>query len=124
MPVHYRYDEPAHRLLTRCEGQVTVTEVIAHFRELTGSTRLHPGSDVVLDLTFQSNLPAPEALSSAAAVLEEIQELIDLGRCAVVAPNEVAAEIGRRFQSLTWPLFTGIRLFPTGVTANAWLDTD
>lgn len=124
MPIHYRYDDAARRLLTRCEGQLTLPEVIAHFRELSGSTRLHPGSDVLLDLTFQTNVPPPEPLASAASVLEEVSELIPLGRCAIVAPNDVANEIGRRFQAVTWPLFTGIRLFRTNADAIAWLDAE
>src|SRR5262245_35679533 len=69
MPIHYRYDDAARRLLTRCEGQLTLQEVISHFRELSRSTRLHPGSDVVVDVTFQTNVPGPENLASAASVL-------------------------------------------------------
>jgi hypothetical protein len=124
MPIHYRYDDAARRLLTRCEGQLTLQEVIDHFRELSGSTRLHPGSDVLLDLTFQANVPPPENLADAASVLEEVSELIPLGRCAIVAPNDVANEIGRRFQAVTWPLFTGARLFQTNADAIAWLDSE
>jgi hypothetical protein len=122
MPIHYRYDDTAHRVLTRCEGQLTLQEVISHFRELSRSTRLHPGSDVLVDVTFQTNVPQPENLASAASVLEEVTELIPFGRCAIVAPNDIANEIGRRFQAVTWPLFTGIRLFATNADAIAWLD--
>jgi len=124
MPIHYRYDDTAHRVLTRTEGQITLQEVISHFRELSRSARLHPGSDVVVDVTFQTNVPVPEHLASAASVLEEVTELIPFGRCAIVAPNDVSNEIGRRFQAVTWPLFTGIRLFPTNADAIAWLDAD
>jgi hypothetical protein len=124
MPVHYRYDDAARRLLTRCEGEVTIVEVIAHFRELTGVARFHPGSDVVIDLMFQSNLPPLELIDSAATVLEDVVELIPFGRCAIVAPNDLANEIGRRFQAVAWPIFSGMRLFPNAADAHAWLDAD
>ena len=124
MPIHYRYDDAARRVLTRCEGQLTLPEVISHFRELSRSTRLHPGSDVLVDVTFQTNIPQPENLASAASVLEEVTELIPFGRCAIVAPNDIAHEIGRRFQAVTWPLFTGVRLFSTNADAIAWLDSE
>jgi len=122
MPVHYRYDEAERRLYTRCEGEVKLTEVISHFRELTGITRLHPDSDVLLDLTFQTNLPRHENIDSAANVLEEIHHLVQLGRCAVVAPTQLATEIGRRFQAVTWPLYSGLRLFDNSADATAWLN--
>jgi hypothetical protein len=123
LPVHYRYDEAERRLYTRCEGEVTLTEVIGHFRELTGITRLHPDSDVLLDLTFQTNLPRHQNIDAAANALEEIHYLVQLGRCAVVAPTPLATEIGRRFQAVTWPLYSGLRLFGSSADATAWLNS-
>ncbi len=122
MPIHFRYDEPERRLYTRCEGEVKLTEVVGHFRELTGITRLHPASDVLLDLTFQTNLPRPESIDTAANALEEIRELVQLGRCAVVAPTALATEIGRRYQAVAWPLYSGLKLFSNSADATTWLD--
>jgi len=122
MPVHYRYDESSHRLLTRCEGDVRLKDVVGHFRELTTLSRLQPGSDVLLDLTFQTSLPSTEKIDSAAAVLEEVTDLIRFGRCAVVAPPGVPSEIGRRFQAVSWPLFTGMRVFGSSGDAIDWLE--
>jgi hypothetical protein len=122
MPVHYRYDEFNRRLLTRCEGAVRLKDVVSHFRELTTIARLQPGSDVLLDLTFQTNVPSPEKIDSAAAILEEVTELLPLGRCAVIAPHGVPNDIGRRFQAVTWPLFSGMRLFASSGDAIEWLE--
>jgi hypothetical protein len=122
MPVYYRYDESKHRLLTRCEGDVRLQDVVGHFRELTTISRLQPGSDVLLDLTFQTNVPTTEKIDIAAAILEEVTELVQFGRCAVIAPHGTPTEIGRRFQAVSWPLFAGMRLFASSGDAIDWLE--
>jgi len=122
MPVHYRYDEERRRLFTQCHGVVMLEEVIAHFRELITLTRLKPGSDVLLDVTFMSEIPPMQKIDSAARALEEVSEFLRFGRCALVAPEGIAKEAGRRFQSVSWPLFGGMRIFPTSAEATAWLD--
>ena len=122
MPVHYRYDEAKRRLLTRCEGQVRLNDVVGHLRELTTISRLQPGSDVLLDFTFQTNLPPPDKIDNAAALLEEVNDLLQFGRCAVIAPDGIPNDIGRRFQAVSWPLFSGMRLFATSGDALDWLN--
>jgi hypothetical protein len=122
MPVHYRYDETSRRLFTQCHGMVTLEEVIAHFRELITLTRLKPGSDVLLDFTFMAELPPTQKIDSAARALEEVSEFLRFGRCALVAPEGIAKEAGRRFQSVSWPLFGGMRIFAASAEAAAWLD--
>ena len=122
MPVHYRYDAESRRLLTRCDGEVRLEDVVGHFHELTTISRLQPASDVLLDLTFQTNLPSTEKIGKAAAALEDLKELLQLRRCAMVAPEGVPNEIARRFQAVSWPLFSGIRIFSTNGDAAEWLD--
>jgi len=122
MPVHYRYDAASRRLVTRCDGEVRLGDVVSHFRELTTISRLHPNSDVLLDLTFQTNLPPAEKIDSAAGALEEVCALLQLGRCAMVAPDGVPSAIARRFQAVGWPLFSGMRIFETNGDATEWLD--
>jgi hypothetical protein len=122
MPVQYRYDETVRRLCTRCHGKVRLAEVIAHFRELTTLTKLQPNSDVLLDLTFQTDLPPTEHIDDAARVLEEVSEFLQFGRCAVIAPAGVPIAIAERFQWVSWPLFRGMRIFATNDDATRWLD--
>jgi hypothetical protein len=124
MPVHYRYDETVRRLFTRCHGVVRLDDVIAHFHELTTLTKLQPNSDVLLDLTFQTDLPPPEHIDDAASVLEEVSEFLQFGRCAVIAPAGVPSAIAERFQWVSWPLFRGMRIFATNGDATNWLDGD
>lgn len=122
MPVVYRYDDLANRLLTRCDGAVTHTEVMAHFRQLTHDSRLRPQCDVVLDLSFIETTPTDDQMGEIAATIEDQQDLVSLGRCAVVAPGDEPYRLALHFQSLTWPIFAGVRVFRTHVAALAWLD--
>ena len=118
MPVDYRYDEFANRVMTRCEGAVNLAEVTEHFRRLGRDARLKPHCDVLLDLAFLTRLPSPEQVDDIATMIEDMIELVPFGRCAVIAGED----IGRMFQAFTWPLFTGIRLFHLNAEAIGWLD--
>ena len=124
MSVTYRYDELANRLLTRCEGAVTYGEVMEHFRQLTRDARLKPNCDVLLDLSFMVGSPTGNQMSEVTATLEEMQELVPFGRCAVVGPEDVPYGLGRMFQGHAWPLFTGIRVFRTHADAINWLNEE
>jgi hypothetical protein len=124
MPVHFRHDETNRRLLTRGEGEVRLKDVVGHLRELTTISRLKPGSDVLLDFTFQTNLPPPDKIDNAAAMLEEVNDLLRFGRCAVIAPAGIPKDIGQRLQAVSWPLFSGMRLFASSGDALDWLESD
>lgn len=122
MPVTYRYDEFANRLMTRCQGAVTQAEVMEHFRQLGRDSRLRPNCDVLLDLTFQARLPTADQLNEIAAVMEDMHDLVSFGHCAIIAPEDLAYGLGRMFQGFAWPMFTGMRVFRNSVDAVAWLD--
>jgi hypothetical protein len=124
MSVTYRYDEFANRLQTRCEGSVTYADVMEHFRQLTRDARLKPNCDVLLDFSFMLGSPTGEQMSDVTAKLEEMRELVQFGRCAVVAPEDVSYGLGRMFQGHAWPLFTGVRVFRTLTDGTAWLNEE
>ena len=124
MPVTYRYDEFANRLITRCEGAITYADVMEHFRQLTRDARLKPNSDVLLDLAFLITLPTAQQVNEVATMLEDMRELVPFGRCAVVAPEDVVYGLGRMFQGFAWPVFTGIRVFRSHADAINWLNEE
>jgi hypothetical protein len=124
MPITYWYDDSSHRLVTRCEGNVRFADVVEHFRQLGQDARITPRSDVVLDLSFQTALPTPEQLDDVATIIEDAVEMTPLGRCAVIALEDSAYDLGQMFQGITWPRFSGIRLFRSNTDAIAWLDGD
>ncbi|HEY6598562.1 MAG TPA: hypothetical protein VIZ30_04590, partial [Pseudomonadales bacterium] len=102
MPVNYRYDDVANRLLTRCEGHVNLAEVADHFRKLGRDARLKPQCDVLLDVAFMTTPPSPAQLEDIAKMIEDMTELVPFGRCAVVAGEETGFQLGRMFQGFTW----------------------
>lgn len=110
--------------MTRCEGAVTKTEVIEHFRQLGRDSRLRPNCDVLLDLTFQMGLPTAEQMNEIAAYMEDMQYLVRFGRCALIAPEDLTYGLGRMFQGFAWPMFTGTRIFRNTVDAIGWLDRE
>ena len=57
MPVTYRIDRDRRRIVTRCAGETTLTEVLAHFEELEKDPRLPAGADVLLDLIGMTGVP-------------------------------------------------------------------
>ncbi|HTK96456.1 MAG TPA: STAS/SEC14 domain-containing protein [Pseudomonadales bacterium] len=122
MPVTYRYDAVTNRLTTRCEGAVTQSEVIEHFRQLGRDSRLRPNCCVLLDVSFQTRLPTADQLNEIAAFMEDMQDLVPFGRCAVVAIEDLSYGVGRMFQGFAWPMFTGMRIFRSNAEALAWLD--
>lgn len=124
VPVNYRYDEFANRLLTRCEGAVNLAEVGAHFKKLGRDARLKPNCDVVLDLSFQTHLPTAGQVDEIATMIEDMIELVPLGRCAVIASEDLGYGLARMFQGFTWPLFMGIRVFRNHTEAVRWLQQD
>jgi hypothetical protein len=124
MPITYRYDDLANRLVTRCEGGVRFPEVVDHFRQLGRDSRIKPGCDVILDLSFQTAMPTSEQLDDIAAIIEDVVEIIPFGRCAVIAPQDLVYGLGRMFQGFTWPLFTGTKVLRNNAEAIAWLDED
>ena len=122
MPVTYRYDAVTNRLTTRCEGAVTQSEVIEHFRQLGRDSRLRPNCCVLLDVSFQTRLPTADQLNEIAAFMEDMQDHVPFGRCAVVAIEDLSYGVGRMFQGFAWPMFTGMRIFRSNAEALAWLD--
>lgn len=124
MPVTYRYDEFTNRLMTRCEGAVTQQEVIEHFRQLGRDARVRPHCDVLLDVSFQTRLPTADQMNEIAAVMEDMQELVPFGRCAVVGSEDLTYGLGRMFQGFAWPMFTGMRIFRNNADAVAWLNEE
>ena len=122
MPVDYRYDELVNRVMTRCEGDVNLAEVVEHFRRLGRDARLRPHCDIVLDLAFMTRLPTAAQVDHIAALIEDMIELVPLGRCAVIAGEDTGYQLGRMFQRFTWPLFTGIRVFRGHAEAITWVD--
>ncbi len=118
----YRIDPNRKRILTRCEGETTLREVLGHFDELEQDPKCPQGADVLLDLTRITSLPNVGQIRSAAERAGDAARKVRFGALAVVAQNEDLFGIARLFEMFTRRVFTRSRVFATTDDAEVWLE--
>src|SRR5262249_42597779 len=123
MPVTYRIDPERRLIVTRCTGETTLPEVLAHFDELERDPTCPPGADVRLDLTRITSLPNVGQIRSAAERAGDASRKVRFGALAVVAQNEELFGVARLFEMFTQRVFTRSRVFATFEEADAWLES-
>jgi hypothetical protein len=121
MPVTYTIDSRAGLIRTRCFGNVTLPEVLDHFRELREDPTCPDRLDVLLDLTEESSLPDTRQLRTVADELARVRGKIRLEHCAVIAQKDVLFGMLRMFEVMTQDYFRDMRVFRTAVDAEIWL---
>jgi hypothetical protein len=121
MPVTYRIDRVHQIIYTRCVGQVTVEEVLAHFRELEQDPKCPPHLDVLLDLARQVTIPKRENLQEVAIAIWRVQHRVQFGVCAIVARTLALYGMLRMFEVLAARYFGETSVFRTKKAAQAWL---
>jgi hypothetical protein len=123
MPVTYRIDPERRRIVTRCAGETTLPEVLAHFDELERDPRVPAEADVLLDLTRITSLPNVGQIQSAAHRAGDAGRKVRFGALAVVAQNEELFGVARLFEMFTQRVFTRSRVFAEIPEAEAWLES-
>jgi hypothetical protein len=123
MPVTYRIDPGRRRILTRCTGETTLPEVLAHFDELERDPRVPGGADVLLDLMGMTSLPNVGQLRSAADRAAAAGGKVRFGAIAIVSDGGDAAGMARAFETLTARLFTRSGVFSSRVEAETFLES-
>jgi len=123
MPVTYRIDPGRRRILTRCTGETTLPEVLAHFDELERDPRVPGGADVLLDLMGMTSLPNVGQLRSAADRAAAAGGKVRFGAIAIVSDGRDAAGMARAFGTLTAQLFTSSGVFSSRVEAETFLES-
>src|SRR5215468_1712388 len=121
MPVTYRIDTTDRIIRTRCVGEVTIEEVIEHFRELERDPEGVGLLDVLLDLTEQTSIPKREYLHQITHEIWRIREKVRFGICAVAAGTDALFGMLRMFEVFAEKQFHEIRVFRTTGEAAAWL---
>jgi hypothetical protein len=121
MPITYRIDRETNRICTRCSGETTLREVLAHFDELELDPDCPPGADVLLDLSEITNLPNVGQIRTAAERTGDASRKVGFGACAVVVGSEAWFGMARVFEAFTEPHFTRTAVFRTVEAAEAWL---
>ena len=123
MPVTYRIDLERRRIMTRCTGDTSLAEVLAHFDELERDPAVPPGADVRLDLTRITSLPNVGQIRSAADRAGSAARTVTFGAIAIVANTEDLFGVARLFEMFTRRIFTRSRVFATLEEADAWLES-
>ena len=122
MPISYEIDRGRNRIATRCFGDTTLTEVLAHFDELERDQDRPSHLDVYLDLTEQTNLPTAQQIQAAASRIGMAKWMIDFRACAIVVNRDALFGMLRMFEVFAHPHFERLRVFRDASQARAWLD--
>ena len=121
MPVTYQLDRTQRLIVTTCVGEVVLSDVLAHFRELAAEPSLPERLDVLLDLTEMSSLPKSDHLREAARAVERLTEKLKWGDLCVVANRDALFGMSRVFEALTEAYFDEARVVRHRDEGEQWL---
>ena len=121
MPVKYQIDTANAVIRTECVGDVTLDEVVNHFRELVRDPNCPERLDVLLDLREQSSIPESEQLRVVSREVARAGGRVQFGVCAIVAPRDVLYGMLRMFQVFSEAHFREAQVFRTLAEAELWL---
>ena len=121
MPVTYKIDCSRKLIRTKCSGNVTLPEVVDHFRELVQDPECPEYLDVLLDLSEETSLPTTSQLQSVAHEIMRIRQRVHFGLCAVVAERDALYGMLRVFEVIAQDYFRAINVFRTAHEAEVWL---
>ncbi len=121
MPVTYQVDLESSLIHTRCTGDVTFAEVLAHFRELEADPGVPAGVDVQLDLSEMRSLPETGQLRAVAGRLERLKPRVKWGAFAIVAGRDALFGMIRVFQVIAEEHFADSAVFRDRDEAQLWL---
>jgi hypothetical protein len=121
MPVTYRIDKVNRLIHTECTGEVTLAEVVDHFRQLEADPECPPYVDVLLDVTQELTIPSSDELRTVTLAIARVRRRVEFGFCAIVAHRDALFGMMRMFEVFTEDYFRETRAFRTLVEAEAWL---
>jgi hypothetical protein len=123
MPVTYTIDAGLGMIHTVCSGNVTLDEVLGHFRELAEDPACPKHLDVLLDLSRNMSLPQSSQLMAVTVALQRIGQRVEFGFCAIIAERPALYGMLRMFEVLAQPYFREVRVFRAATEAEQWLAT-
>src|SRR5271157_2895613 len=121
MPVNYQIDKANRVIRTKCIGQVTIEEVVDHFRVLERDPDCPDRVDVLLDLSEETSIPKKENLQEVASEIWRIQGRVQFDTCAIVACTDALFGMLRMFEVFAEQYFRQSCVFRTVGEAEAWL---
>ncbi len=111
MPVTYQLDPSRSLVETRCTGNVTLEEVVEHFRSLLSEAALPERLSVLLDLGETRSLPDTPQVRSAVAELARLGAHLRFEACAIVASSDALFGMSRMFEAFAEPFFSRMQVF-------------
>ena len=121
MPVTYKIDTAGETIRTECTGDVTLEEVLGHFRALAKDPDCPPRLDVLLDLSQTTSVPRSEDLRDVVTEIERVRGNVRFGACAIVACTDALFGMLRMFEVYAEQHFRNTSVFRTLPEAEEWL---
>ena len=121
MAVTYWIDKCNGIIHTSCTGQVTLEEVIDHFRALERDPDGPSHLNVLLDLSEQTSIPEKANLQDVTSEIRRIRGRVEFGTCAIVACRDALFGMLRMFEVFAEQLFSETCVFRSKAEAEAWL---
>jgi hypothetical protein len=124
MPVVYRIEGAKKVIHTQCIENVTFAEVLDHFKILVQDPQCPDRLDVLLDLSETTSRPESYQLREVSYKIGSINDRVQFGACAIVAPNDVVFGMSRMFEVFAERWFRRIGVFRELAEAEAWLQSE
>jgi len=121
VPVTYQIDPHSKTIRTKCAGNLTLPEVVEHFKTLERDPECPRHANVFLDLSEVSSLPETRQLSVVVTEMKKIRSRVRFEACAIVASRHALFGMMRMFEALAEELFRVTGTFRIAAEAEAWL---
>ncbi len=121
MPISYQIDAEKNLLRTTAVGQLTLQEVVNHFRTLEQDAQRPERPDVFLDLSEVDSAPDTRQLSIVVGEMKRIGAKLRFGACAILASRDALFGMMRMFEALAEEFFRETRTFRDETEALVWL---
>ena len=121
MPISYQIDPEKNLIRTKAVGQLTLQEVVNHFRTLEQDAQRPERPDVFLDLSEVDSAPDTRQLSIVVGEMKRIGAKLRFGACAILASRDALFGMMRMFEALAEEFFRETRTFREPTEAVAWL---
>ena len=114
-------DKAAGLIRTRCEGNVTLEEVLNHFQTLKNDPERPAHLDVFLDFREIKSSPSAAEIRQASYGPLILGGLVKFGFCAIVADRHVIYGMARMWAVFAERFFTEVMVFRSATEAEMWL---
>jgi hypothetical protein len=121
VPISYRIDADQKLIRTTAAGQLTLQEVVDHFRTLAKDPQCQERLDVFLDLSAVDSPPDTRQLSVVIGEMKKSRGGLHFGACAILASHDALFGMMRMFEAYAEEFFRETRTFRVATEAEQWL---